>query len=147
MPKPLRDRNFYAGLLFAALGLGAVVVARGYPAGTTTRMGPGYFPTALGGLLTLLGLVVAARAALRAEPMPPWAVRPLALVTGTVLAFAFLIDSLGLVVATAAVVFVGALAGREWRPREVTALYLVAVVFTVAVFVYGLGMPFRVWPV
>lgn len=45
------NKDFLAGLLFALIGGFAVALARGYPMGTTMRMGPGYFPTVLGGIL------------------------------------------------------------------------------------------------
>ena len=33
-----------------------MLIARNYPFGTALRMGPGYFPTVLGGILILFGL-------------------------------------------------------------------------------------------
>ena len=50
-------KDFSAGLMF--IGIGAVfgIGATQYPMGTAVRMGPAYFPTWLGGLLTLLGLI------------------------------------------------------------------------------------------
>ena len=58
----LRDnKDFLAGLLFIAIGLVAVAVARNYPFGTAMRMGSGYFPTVLGGILILLGAWVMGR--------------------------------------------------------------------------------------
>ena len=53
----LRDnQDFWAGVMLIAIGVTAVVIARNYPFGTSLRMGPGYFPTVLGGVLTLFGL-------------------------------------------------------------------------------------------
>ena len=39
------EKDFWAGILFALLGLGAVVVAQENRLGTLSRMGPAYFPT------------------------------------------------------------------------------------------------------
>ena len=55
-------KDFYAGLMYAVVGLGALVLARGYHMGTSVRMGPGYFPTVLGGLLLLIGTISMVRA-------------------------------------------------------------------------------------
>ena len=50
-------KDFWAGLLYVVLGLAAVYIAQDYEMGTATRMGPGYFPTLLGGFLALIGVV------------------------------------------------------------------------------------------
>ena len=41
---------------------------------------------------------------------------------------------------------VGALAGRESRPVEVAAAAVLLVVLTLAIFVWGVGLPIPVWP-
>lgn len=51
-------RDFWAGILFMAFGLAFIVFSREYTMGTAAKMGPAYFPTLLGGLLTLLGAVI-----------------------------------------------------------------------------------------
>jgi len=115
--------------------------------GTAVRMGPGFFPTLLGGLLALLGLMVAAKDLwVNGEPVRGWAFRPLVLVFGAVLAFAFLVQSLGLVLATLALVVIRSLGGWEFRLREVAVLCLLSAALAVGVFAYGLGLPFKVWP-
>ena len=43
-------------MLFVAIGIAFMVLARQYRLGTAARMGPGFFPTLLGGLLAVLGL-------------------------------------------------------------------------------------------
>ena len=45
--------------MFTAFGLFFVAFAQQYDMGTAARMGPAFFPTVLGGLLLLLGVVVA----------------------------------------------------------------------------------------
>ena len=51
-------RDFWAGLLFIVTGVLFMVLSRQYQLGTAAKMGPGYFPTILGGLMALLGLLV-----------------------------------------------------------------------------------------
>ncbi|HQX25981.1 MAG: tripartite tricarboxylate transporter TctB family protein, partial [Xanthomonadales bacterium] len=51
-------QDFWAGLMFIVFGLFFLIVARDYQMGTAVRMGPGYFPTVLGGILAVLGAVV-----------------------------------------------------------------------------------------
>jgi hypothetical protein len=146
----MRIRNseeFYAGLTFFSFGVLAVLLARGLPIGTTMRMGPGYFPTVLGALLALLGVIISARGLwLRKEASKPWSLRPLLLVLGAVLAFAFLIDTFGLVAATLALITLSCMGGREGRLWETALLSLMLMILAVGLFVYGLGLPFKVWP-
>ena len=46
--------------MLIAIGAVAMFIARNYPFGTALRMGPGYFPMVLGGLLILFGLAILA---------------------------------------------------------------------------------------
>jgi len=55
-------RDFWAGLMFIAFGLGFMLVAQNYAMGNAVRMGPAYFPTVLGGMLAVLGAAVFLRA-------------------------------------------------------------------------------------
>jgi len=52
------QKDFWAGLMFLAFGLAFALVALNYQMGTAVRMGPAYFPTVLGGLMAVLGLIV-----------------------------------------------------------------------------------------
>ena len=135
-------------LLFGGLGLFAAVYASiHYQVGSALRMGPGYFPIGVGGLVALLGLVLVARS-LRAPGarlvLPR--LRPVALVLGAGVAFGYLLKPLGLVLATAMLVIVAAAGGHEFRWREALPLALALAAFAVGVFVYGLELPFPLWP-
>ena len=55
-------RDFYAGGLMLLLGLGIALKGATYRPGTLMHMGPGFFPTALGVLLVILGITIAATA-------------------------------------------------------------------------------------
>ena len=50
-------KNFWIGIIFLFFGLAAVYHAWELDMGTAGRMGPAYFPTALGSLLALVGLL------------------------------------------------------------------------------------------
>ena len=78
-------KDFFAGLLFIAFGIAAIVIASNYPLGTAARMGPGYFPRILGILLIVLGSRLSLRA-LRTSGPPIAALkwRPLLIVLGSV---------------------------------------------------------------
>ena len=53
MQLELRNKDLWAGLMLVGIGAGSMFVARNYPFGTALRMGPGYFPVILGGLLVV----------------------------------------------------------------------------------------------
>lgn len=143
----IRSKDFWAGLMFLVFGLGFVFVARDYSMGSAVRMGPAYFPTVLGGMLAVLGVVIGGQSFIvAAERIGHFAARPTVLVLLSVVLFALTLRPLGLVGSTALLIFVGALGGSEFNWREVAILYLVLIVFSVAAFYYGLGLPFPLWP-
>jgi len=141
------NKDFLAGLLFILIGASAVVFARDYPMGSAMRMGPGYFPTILGGILFLFGVYVMVRGIHSgAKVKGEWGWKPLALITLSIVLFGFLMDRLGMIPALAVMFFVSALAGREFRFKEVLILTVLMSAFAVGVFVYGLKLPFQLFP-
>ena len=137
------NRDFLAGLLFIVFGVLTLFFARDYPIGITARMGPGYFPMVLGGLLCLFGLVVMIRGMRAGVPVRgAWGWRPLGLITLSIVIFGFSMEKLGLVPALMLLFFVAALAGREFRFKEVLLLAVLMSAFAAAVFVYGLQLPY-----
>jgi putative tricarboxylic transport membrane protein len=141
------NRDFLAGLLFSAVGLAVVVVAWShYPIGTTAAMGPGYFPTMLGGILAAFGLYIMGRGVIRPALIEGrWAIRPLLLITVGVIAFGFVMDHFGMVPALLALFFISALGGHEFKFTEVVVLSAVMLVIAWGIFIYGLGVPFRLF--
>jgi len=131
-------------------GFGAFFVAWSlahYAMGSAVRMGPGYFPVVLGGLLVLLGAGILVKSlALDGPKVDAFHFRPLLLVALAVVAYGYLMKPGGLVVATAAAVFIGALAGNEFKWKEVLMDAAVLVIFSWLVFVKGLTLPFPLCP-
>ncbi len=72
--------------------------------------------------------------------------KPLVLVTGATVAYGYLMKPLGLVIATAALVYISAAGGHEFKWKEVTILFVILILFSVLVFVKGLTLPFPIWP-
>jgi hypothetical protein len=136
-------RDFAAGVLYVTLGGAALVIARRYGMGTASRMGPGYFPTALGVILILLGSAAIVRSLwARGEPMGAFAWKPALLVTLATVAFGFLLARAGLIVALVVLALVGASASIRFRFDWTAAALLGALVaFCALVFVHGLGVP------
>jgi hypothetical protein len=135
-------RDFWTGVIYVAFGAGAVVIARDYGLGTAFRMGPAYFPTVLGGVLVLIGLLSLGRAALRSgEPLPPARIKGLLAVTVATLGFGALVRGAGLVVALPVLVVVSAAASARFRWGPALALAAGLTLFCAAVFLKGLGVP------
>src|SRR5688572_23111714 len=141
-------KDFWAGVMFMGVGLFfAVWAVAFYQMGSAVRMGPAYFPALLGGLMAFLGLLILAGSfAIEGPKVAVFHFRPLVLILVANIAYGYLMKPLGLVGATAVLVFVAALGGHEFKWKEVTILYVVLIVFSVLVFVKGLTLPFPLWP-
>lgn len=137
-------RDYYAGALMVLVGGGAAFVGSQYRMGSLTQMGPGYFPTALGIVLAIIGIIIAGSAAFTAAPVtaeapgvkPDW--RGWICITGAALLFIVLSRYVGLVAATFACVFVAAMGDRENTWKEAALLAAGITVFGVALFSFVL---------
>jgi hypothetical protein len=135
-------RDYYAGALMMLLGAGAAFVGSFYPLGSLTRMGPGFFPTALGVFLALLGVVIAGTASYAGGAAPDTTTRPdwrgwICIVGGAGL-FIALATHAGLVPATLACVFVAALGDRTNGWKEALALAVGVAFFGTLLFAFVL---------
>ena len=143
MPAFIRHpKDFWTGVIFLCMGLAAVIIGRDYTMGTAGRMGPGYFPTILGGILAVIGVIAMIRSFARpGEAISRFYIKNLLLVLVAVLLFGFLMRDAGLVPAILAVVLVSAYASPKftWGPSLLIAIGLA--VFAVVVFVKLLGLP------
>jgi hypothetical protein len=149
-PRKLRigsPHQFYAGLLFTGIGTFALVVGTNYPIGTTTRVGPGYFPLLLSVILIGLGIAAIVRS-LIVEPMGSlgsWPLVPLFCVLAGVVGFGLLIDHAGLIPAALCVLLMSTY--RRWlrSPIEVLVITIVLLGFVVVLFIDLLGMPMQLF--
>jgi hypothetical protein len=142
-------KDFWSGAMFAAFGLFFVVFSQQYDMGSAARMGPAFFPTMLGGLLLLLGIVTMLKGLTTksaASKVDRFHFRPLLLVLGAVVAFGLLLRPGGLLVALAALVFISSLGSDEFRLRDVLLLTIGLAVLVLIVFIYALDMTVPVLP-
>jgi putative tricarboxylic transport membrane protein len=140
-------KDFWAGVMFGGFAVVAILAARGYSFGTAGKMGPGYFPLLLGGLLGVLAAVLIGRSVVvDGESLPRFHVLPLAVIATAVCLFGLFIEPLGLIVALTVLTLLSAWAGPQFRLSEVLALTVALIVFSVGVFVYALGLPIPIWP-
>ena len=138
-------KDFYSGLMYAAIGGGAIAVAGGYNMGTSVRMGPGYFPTILGGLLVLVGVISMVRSFTHeGERIKTFSWKEIALVLGSVVLFGLLVRGAGLVPSLILMVVVSAWASDKFKIKTALLLAVLTSVFSALVFVKGLGLPFAI---
>ena len=139
--------DFWCGLLFAAIGVAIVVLAREYRIGTAARMGPGYFPTLLGFLLACLGLtLIIPSLFVDGEKFPRLPLRPLLMILLSILVFGAALEYLGFAIAVAALSIIGGLAEPELRPLESAGLAFFLAIFSLGIFAGLLGLPLNLWP-
>jgi len=140
------NMDFWSGILLLFFGIGGFYMALDYEFGSALRMGPGYFPRVLACIIVAFGLFVMIRGIRTGEKVKgTWGWKPLAFLTVSLALFGWLMDRAGLIPALVVMYFVAAFAGHEFKIREVAILAACMSAFAVAVFVYGLGLPFRLF--
>ncbi|WP_162914428.1 tripartite tricarboxylate transporter TctB family protein [Taklimakanibacter lacteus] len=150
MMRLLRHPEVLAGLLFIILGSAFLAVSAGYEAGTAREMGPGYFPRLLSIVVIVLGLAQIIHATAKSQGREAagrlnfhW--RPALLVLGGMALFALMLNSLGLILATLALVVAAGLA-VPGRRLEIAITAVVLAAFSALVFVKALGVQMPLWP-
>lgn len=141
------QKDFWAGVLYIAFGLAAIIIALDYPLGTANRMGPGYFPRGLGILMIVLGTVLVLRSLKLRGSAPTFPTfKPILIVLGSVIVFGLVAPKGGLVLAVISLIFLSSLASHEFRLKEAAIASVVMAIFTVLAFAWGLKLQLPVWP-
>ncbi len=138
-----RSRDFWSGLLFMALGLAVLSMARHYPLGTTTRMGPGFFPVMLASLLAILGLIIAVRSffARKRDAIETIAWKPLLLVVAATVFYGLLVKDAGFIAVTFIAILFAARASRHGGTIPRLILAAGTTLCCTLIFITGLGLP------
>jgi Tripartite tricarboxylate transporter TctB family len=146
-------QDFWCGILFVALGVLAIYLARDYQMGDALNMGPGYFPIWLGGIMICFGLVIGGLS-FRVERGPDeeslalrdWAFRPWLVLPATLATYALLMDAGAGFVPSLIVLIIGcALAHKDVHLRETLLLSIFVTAGAVAIFYYGIELPYRLF--
>jgi hypothetical protein len=143
-PRSLDATDAVAGVLFIALGLFFGVQALSLDLGTAFKMGPGYFPLLLSGILILLGLVILASAVNKAgDAIGSYAWRGIMFILPAPVFFGLTVQGLGFVPSIFLTAIIAAMASLKMKLPWALLLAVVLTVFSTLVFSYGLGLPFR----
>ncbi|VTU28023.1 Tripartite tricarboxylate transporter TctB family protein [Variovorax sp. SRS16] len=152
------QKDFFAGLMFAVIGIGFAWGATTYTVGNGARMGPGYFPLMLGVVMALIGLgIMFAGLAVETtdgDKIGKWAWKQVVFILGANLAFGVLLGGLpsiglpamGMILAIYALVIIASLAGSEFNLRKVLILATVLAVGSYVAFIWALKLQIQVWP-
>ncbi len=135
-----------AGLVFVLIGAAGAYFGADLTFGTAARMGPGYFPILLSGLIILVGVIVGVRGlTIEGPPVEAVQLRPLLFINAAILLFGYLLETIGLALTTVALTLVAASARRDARVSESLLLGGALALFAVLVFVYALSQPLPAW--
>jgi hypothetical protein len=152
------QKDFFAGLMFLAVGVAFAWGATTYNIGSGARMGPGYFPLLLGILLAIIGMVITFEALTvetqDGEKIGKWAFKPLIFILAANFTFGVLlggvpsmgIPAMGLIVGIYALTFIASLAGNEFNAKGVFVLATALAIGSYVAFVWALKLQFPVWP-
>ena len=142
--------DLLAASIFIAFGAAALIIGYGYGFGSLDALGSGAMPMLVGAGLCAMGLLqlMQSRAARQqgqrfASAFSRGELRPLLFILCAILAFGLLIDPLGLLPALAALVAISWFADKGGRKREMLVVMVCVAVLLVAIFYFGLGIPFR----
>lgn len=136
--------NAICGALFVAAGGFFAIQSLGLDLGTTLRMGPGYFPLLLSGVLVLLGAIILVQAVrVEGEPIEPFAWRGMLFILPAPVFFGLTVRGLGFAPALFLTAFIACFASRRMNVIYAIILSLLLTIFSIAVFSYGLGLPFE----
>lgn len=135
-------KDFFTGLLLLAT---AAVFAYGLTElqiGTAYRMGPGYFPMLLTGLLAVFAIIILVNGFITdGESIGeiPW--KALIVVTLSVASYGVTLKGLGFVLSLGLTVLISTFAAERWDAKAAVALTIGLVASCFLIFVKGLGLP------
>jgi putative tricarboxylic transport membrane protein len=154
-------RDFYGGLALVALAILALWASSDLPGQQGFTFGSGTAPRMFAGLLAVVGAGVAVSGLLfDGPPIERYAVRGPAFVIAAIMAFAAMIQGiglqvigipltippLGLVASTFCAFMISIIGSTEMRWLESLAAAVAMTAFCVGLFAYLLQLPFQLWP-
>lgn len=147
MLKVRSPQDLGAGLLFLAVGTAGIYFGQDLQFGSARRMGPGFFPLIISGLIIAMGMLVALRSlSVDGPAIERFQFRPIFMLMLALAVFGFLISKIGVVLTSSLMMVIAAYARREKvKILETLVFALVVSAFVVLVFVYGLNQPMPMW--
>ena len=144
------QRDFWSGVLFVITGVLFMILSRQYQFGTAAKMGPGYFPTVLGGMMAVLGLMLSIPALSRKSPelkVDRIDFKVIGVILLAVAVYAATLPSLGFIVSLVLLIFISSMASHEFSVKTTAISAVALLIFSYLVFVKGLELQFPFLPV
>jgi putative tricarboxylic transport membrane protein len=139
----MNNKRFLSGVMFLGIGAVAIYMAQDYPMGSALRMGPGYFPIVLGGIMGLFGIYELILGMMKPDPVKGnWSLRALVILPISAVIFGVLMEKAGFIPALIVLIIIAASAGSEFKLVEVLLSAVIITIASVGVFIYGLGLPY-----
>ncbi len=152
------QKDFFSGLMFAAVGGGFAWGATSYTIGTGARMGPGYFPLLLGIVLAVLGALIMFYSLVEhtedGDKVGKFAWKPVVYILGANVVFGILLAGLpsiglpamGLIAGIYALVLIASKAGETFVLKDVLVLATILAIGSYIAFIWALKLQMPVWP-
>jgi hypothetical protein len=143
----LKSQDGLAGAVFVLLGIAGLLFGRDLRMGSAVEMGAGYFPIVVSIALVLIGVVIVVKSMIAlGETVSRITLRPLVVLTASLLIFALCFRPLGLVLTTFATIMVAGFAPADARFRPLLLLAVGMTAFCAVAFVVLLRLPLQLWP-
>jgi hypothetical protein len=138
------NRDVLGGLFYIGIGAVAIWMARDYPFGSALRMGPGYFPTVLSGIMILFGITIMATGIKKPEKLKGsnWSIRALIVLPIATAVFGWMMEEAGFIPAMLLLIPMSAASGKEFEWKEIAMLTVGLTVMCSIIFIWGLGLPY-----
>jgi uncharacterized membrane protein len=138
------NKDLWASVMYIGTGALGMWIARVSPFGSALRMGPGYFPTVLGGIMVAMGIYVLALGLRKDHEkiQGNWSIRALIVLPISMVVFGILMEEAGFIPAMLALIPISAAAGRDFKWVEVVPLTIGLTILCAAGFIFALGLPY-----
>ncbi len=134
-------KDLGAGVIALVIGIVVCWISLGYRTGTPARMGPGLVPLVLGGVLVLSGLGAMLTGLRNTEIASELRLRPMIMVTLSLVVFALTVERLGFVPAAALLIVLSGLSESPPKPVALAVLCVVLIPLSYFLFIVLLGIP------
>lgn len=140
-----RLEDIVAGLITATVGAFIIIEASTYKLGSLYNMGPGYFPTMIGSFMVLLAIfmIITAQPSTSTQTFGADQLRGTGFVAAAFIAFAYTVESFGMLASVFLVVFLSALGNRNTSIKTALILAVGTAVVSTLIFRVGLGLQIK----
>jgi hypothetical protein len=135
----VNHRDRLKGIFLIAIALAFGLGALNYSIGKVERAGPGFFPLMVSSILFVLGAAMVVRAQFTKRVPAEFNVKNIAIIMGSLAAFALLSAYVNMTLGIIALVFVSAFAGQDYSVRRNLTISAVLIGIAFA-FKYGLDL-------